>query len=145
MQQPFEGLFVDSCETRLLQFLLPMYGIEFDMSELIDEVQLTRQSIAKAIKKFSERGMVTIRKKGRTYLYSINTESPLVRCLEDFDNTLIESMVGKENFRKIEKHEKHARASGHKEPKQKFCSVEIIQCNLTLQGLRPAAEAPRLR
>jgi hypothetical protein len=38
MKQPFGGLFGDTCETRLLQFLLPMYGIEFDMAELIDEV-----------------------------------------------------------------------------------------------------------
>jgi hypothetical protein len=38
MKQPFEGLFGDTCETRLLQFLLPMYGIEFDMAELTEEI-----------------------------------------------------------------------------------------------------------
>ncbi|MGB9176491.1 MAG: hypothetical protein WCB46_07125 [Methanoregula sp.] len=120
MKQPFEGLFGDTCETRLLQFLLPMYGIEFDMAGLVDEIQLTRQSIAKTMKKLSEQGMVTIRKEGRTWLYSINVESPLVKCLEDFDNALIKSMVGEENFRKIERaHEKHARVSGHRELKQK--------------------------
>jgi hypothetical protein len=93
MKQPFEGLFGDTCETRLLQFLLPMFGIEFGMIELTDEIKLTRQSISKAMKKFSERGMVKIRKEGRTWLYSINEESPLVKRLEDFDNSLIESMV----------------------------------------------------
>ena len=36
--------------------------------------------------------MVKVQKKGRTWLYSINEESPLVKRLEDFDNTLIESM-----------------------------------------------------
>ena len=100
MKLPFEGLFGDTCETRLLQFLLPMYGIEFDMAELTGEVGLTRQSVAKAIKKFSDRGMVKIRKEGRTPLYSINEESPLVRRLEDFDNSLIESMIGEGEFRK---------------------------------------------
>jgi len=94
MKQPFEGLFGDTCETRLLQFLLPMYGIEFDMADLTEEIKLTRQSISKAMKKFSDRGMVKIRKEGRTWLYSINEESPLVKRLEDFDNSLIESMVG---------------------------------------------------
>ncbi|MEN6610216.1 MAG: hypothetical protein ABFC24_05185, partial [Methanoregulaceae archaeon] len=34
---------------------------------------------------------------------SINEESPLVKRLEDFDNSLIESMVGPEEFRKIRK------------------------------------------
>ena len=115
MKQPFEGLFGDTCETRLLQFLLPMYGIEFDMAELTEEIKLTRQSIAKAMKKFSDRGMVKIRKEGRTWLYSINEESPLVKRLEDFDNSLIESMVGPEEFKKIQNaHEKHFRASSSK-------------------------------
>lgn len=103
MKQPFEGIFGDTCETRLLQFLLPMYGIEFNMAELTEEIGLTRQSISKAMKKFSEHGMVKIRKEGRTWLYSINEESPLVKRLEDFDNSLIESMIGEEKFREIEK------------------------------------------
>jgi DNA-binding MarR family transcriptional regulator len=112
MKQPFEGLFGDTCETRLLQFLLPMYGIEFDMADLTEEIKLTRQSIAKAMKKFSDRGMVKIRKDGRTWLYIINEESPLVKRLEDFDNSLIESMVGEDEFRKIQKaHGKRERAS----------------------------------
>jgi len=116
MKQPFEGLFGDTCETRLLQFLLPMYGIEFDMAELVEEIGLTRQSIAKAMKKFSDRGMVKIRKDGRTWLYSINEESPLVKRLEDFDNSLIESMIGPAEFNKIENtHENQVHASSQKE------------------------------
>jgi len=99
MNQPFEGLFGDTCETRLLQFLLPMYGIEFDMTDLTKEVKHPRHSISKAIKKFSDRGMVKIRKEGRTRLYSINEESPLVKRFEDFDNSLIESMVRTAEFR----------------------------------------------
>jgi hypothetical protein len=39
MKQPFEGLFGDTCETRLLQFLLPMYGIEFDMALLVSHLK----------------------------------------------------------------------------------------------------------
>jgi DNA-binding transcriptional ArsR family regulator len=103
MKQPFGGLFGDTCETRLLRFLLPMYGIEFGMAELTEETGLTRQSIAKAMKKFSDRGMVKIRKEGRTPLYAINEESPLVKRLEDFDNSLIESMIGPAEFDKIQK------------------------------------------
>jgi DNA-binding transcriptional ArsR family regulator len=109
MKQPFEGIFGDTCETRLLQFLLPMYGIEFDMAELTDEIKLTRQSVSKAMKKFSEHGMVKIRKEGRTWMYSINEESPLVTRLEDFDNSLIESVVGQDAFRKMQtSHDKPA-------------------------------------
>jgi len=126
MKQPFEGLFGDTCETRLLQFLLPMYGIEFEMTELTEEIQLTRQSIAKAMKKFSDRGMVKIRKEGRTWLYSINEESPLVKRLEDFDNSLIESMIGPDEFRTIRKAHDNGvpaispKASGHGTGKNPF-------------------------
>ena len=100
MKPPFEGLLGDTCETRLLQFLLPMYGIEFEMAELVEEIGLTRQSIAKAMNKLADRGMVKIRKEGRTPLYSIDEDSPLVKRLEDFDNTLIESMIGPAEFAK---------------------------------------------
>jgi len=101
MKPPFGGLLGDTCETRLLEFLLPMYGIEFDMAELVDEIGMTRQSIAKAMNKFAARDMVKIRKEGRTPFYSINEESPLVKRLEDFDNSLIESLIGAEKFAKI--------------------------------------------
>lgn len=112
MKPPFEGLLGDTCETRLLQFLLPMYGIEFEMAELVEEIGMTRQSIAKATKKFAARGMVKICKDGRTPLYSINEDSPLVKRLEDFDNSLIESMIGPEEFTKIR--------SGPKTPAKKI-------------------------
>ena len=101
MKVPFEGLLGDTCETRLLGFLLPMYGIGFDMTELVDEIGMTRQSIAKALKKFTKQGMVKTEKEGRTPIYSINEESPLVQRLEDFDNSLIESMISAEEFTKI--------------------------------------------
>ena len=127
MKQPFEGLLGDTCETRLLQFLLPMYGIEFEMAELVEEIGLTRQSIAKAMKKFADRGMVKIRKEGRTPRYSINEDSTLVKRLEDFDNSLIELIVGPAEFRKIEKaHEKRIRASSSRAPgkaQKKSCSA----------------------
>jgi DNA-binding MarR family transcriptional regulator len=92
-----------------------MYGIEFDMADLTEEIKLTRQSVSKAMKKFSNRGMVKIRKEGRTWFYSINEDSPLVKRLEDFDNSLIESMLGREKFREIQKsHEKRVQISSQK-------------------------------
>lgn len=115
MKQPFEGLFGDTCESRILQFLLPMYEIEFDMAELTEEIKLTRQSISKVMKKFSSLGIVRTRKEGRNLIYSINEESPLVKSIEDLDNTLIESMLGLKEFKKIyEFHEKRVSASSQK-------------------------------
>jgi len=44
--------------------------------------------------------MVKIRKDGQPWLYSINEKSPLVKRRDAFDNSLIESMVGEEEFEK---------------------------------------------
>jgi len=126
MRKPFEGLLGDSCETRLLQFLLPMYGIEFVMADLEEEVQFTRQSISKALKKFSDRGMINIRKDGRTWYYSINENSPLVRRIEDFHNSLVESIVGEEKFREFEEtYEKSIRPSVSRAPKQAMKKIVL--------------------
>jgi DNA-binding MarR family transcriptional regulator len=46
-----------------------MYGIEFVMADLEEEVKFTRQSISKALKKFSSHGMVNIRRDGRTWYH----------------------------------------------------------------------------
>jgi hypothetical protein len=53
---------------------------------------------------------VKIRKDGRTWFYSINEQSSLIQRLEDFDNSLIESVIGEEEFKEIVKsHEKRMR------------------------------------
>jgi len=128
MKQPFEGLFGDTCESRILQFLLPMYEIEFDMAELTDEIKLTRQSISKVMKKFSSLGIVRTRKEGRNLIYSINEESPLVKSIEDLDNELIKSMLGPEEFKKIyEFHEKRMSASSQKVIRQGIEPVTLRQ------------------
>jgi len=101
-----------------------MYGIEFVMADLEEEVQFTRQSISKALKKFSDRGMIHIRKDGRTWYYSINENSPLVRRIEDFHNSLVESIVGEEKFREFEEtYQKSIRTSVSRAPKQTMKKV----------------------
>ncbi|WP_292545214.1 winged helix-turn-helix domain-containing protein [Methanoregula sp.] len=101
-----------------------MYGIEFVMTDLEEEVKFTRQSISRALKKFSERGMITIRKEGRTWYYSINENSSLVQRIEDFHNSLVESIVGEEKIREFEdKYEKSVRASVSSTPKQSIKKV----------------------
>lgn len=75
-----------------------MYGIKFDVAELTEEVGLTRQSISKVMKKFLDWGIITARKEGSSYCYSINEASPIVKRIEDLDNAIIELMLGYEEF-----------------------------------------------
>ena len=42
MTKPFDGLLGNNCELRMLQYLLPLEGIEFNTAELAEEVRVSR-------------------------------------------------------------------------------------------------------
>ena len=54
MSAPFEGIFGDSRELRLIQFLLPTKGLEFNISELARETGISRQTMIKLVRKFEK-------------------------------------------------------------------------------------------
>ena len=101
MVSPFEGLLGNNCELRTLEFLLPMHGIEFNISELADEMKVTRQTLSKILKKFDQWGLVRSRTSGQAIFYSINEDSPLVKSIVQFNNVLIETMLGTEALYEI--------------------------------------------
>lgn len=93
MLKPFEGLFGNNCELRTLEYLLPLEGLEFNVTELAEEVGISRPSATKTIKIFLEWGLIKSRKQGENY-YSINYESPIVKNILQLNNLLIEKMLG---------------------------------------------------
>lgn len=94
MVKPFEGLFGNNCELRLIEFLLPLEGMEFNITELAEEIKISRPTAIKIVKKFVEWGLLKIgRKKGGTNYYQINHDSPFVRLFEQFNNLIIENML----------------------------------------------------
>ncbi len=101
MARPFEGLFGNTCELRTLEFLLPMHGIEFNISELAEEMKVTRQTLSKVLKMYDEWGLVKSRISGQAIYYSINEESPLVKSIVQLNNVLIETMLGTEALYEI--------------------------------------------
>ncbi|HPY60636.1 MAG: winged helix-turn-helix domain-containing protein [Patescibacteria group bacterium] len=101
MSRPFEGLLGNTCELRTIEFLLPMHGIEFNISELAEEMKVTRQTLSKVLKKYDEWGLVNSRVSGQAIYYSINEESPLVKSIVQFNNVLIETMLGTEELYEI--------------------------------------------
>ncbi|MDO8871194.1 MAG: winged helix-turn-helix domain-containing protein [Methanoregula sp.] len=101
MVSPFEGLLGNNCELRTIEFLLPMHGIEFNISELADEMKVTRQTLSKILKKYEEWGVVKKRTSGQAIFYTINEDSPLVKSIVQFNNVLIETMLGTETLYEI--------------------------------------------
>lgn len=99
--KPFEGLFGNTCELRIIEYLLPLDGIEFNLTELAEEVGVSRPSATKAVKKFAEWGLINVRSERNLTYYSINPDSPIAKNIIQLNNLLIEKMLGEETLYQI--------------------------------------------
>jgi len=105
MRKPFEGVFGNTAELRMLEFLLPLEGIEFNITELAEEVGISRPTAQKIVKKFLEYGILKIsREQGGIKYYELNPESPFVVLVNEINNVLIAKMVGPEVMREVEQY-----------------------------------------
>jgi hypothetical protein len=102
MVKPFEGLLGNNCELRMLEYLLPLHGIEFNIAELAEEVGVSRITATRIVKKFVEwRVLKSPRTIDNTVYYCINRESSIVKSIEQFNNVLIENILGDETLYEI--------------------------------------------
>ena len=95
MTRPFEGVFGNTCEMRLLEFLLPLEGIGFNITELSEEAGVSRVTVGRVVKKFVEWGILNA-SNARIPQYSINPASPIVQSIDSMNNALIGRMLGEE-------------------------------------------------
>ena len=102
MAKPFEGILGNSCELRTIEFLLPLKEMEFNITELGDEIGVTWPTINKTIKKFVEYGVMKVAcERNGTKYYQIDESSPFVLLFENLNNLLIEHMLGEEMLYQI--------------------------------------------
>jgi DNA-binding Lrp family transcriptional regulator len=102
MSRPFEDLLGNNCELRMLEYLLPLEGIEFNITELAEEVGVSRVTATRIVKKFVEWGVLnSTRTAGNSAYYGINHESPIVKSIEQLNNVLIENILGNETLYEI--------------------------------------------
>jgi len=102
MSKPFESLLGNNCELRIIEFLLPFEGVEFNITELAREAGVSRPTADRVIKKFVEWGFMKISTThGGTTYYELNPESPFLRLFEDFNNLIIERMLDDEELYRI--------------------------------------------
>ena len=121
MTRPFEGVFGNTCELRLLEFLLPLYDMKFNVTELSEEAGVSRVTAGRVVKKFVEWGIL-IATNDRIPKYSINPASPIVRSLEIMNNALIGRMLGDEKVQEIRDYlREHAPAA---DPRDRETSTE---------------------
>lgn len=102
MAKPFEGLFGDGSELRVIQFMLPSKGLEFNVSELARGTGVTRQTLAHVVKKLLNWNVLMIASKhGNANYYALNEDSGFVEAFEGLNNCIIEQILGAEELAKI--------------------------------------------
>jgi len=102
MAAPFEGLFGNTSELKVIQFLLPLKGLEFNISELARGTGVSRQTMVSVTKKLAKWNVLKLTSKhGNANYYAINEESGFIEAFEGLNNCIIEQMLGDEELGRI--------------------------------------------
>lgn len=100
MSRPFEGLLGNNCELRIIEFLLPLKGMSFNITELSEEANISRPSASKVAKKFVEHGLLK-KSSHRSNYYEINPDSPYILIFEELNNLIIAHLLEEETLFQI--------------------------------------------
>lgn len=142
---PFEGLLGDSCELKIIEFLLPLKGMEFNLSELAKEASISRPTADRIVKKFLKWGLMKVaHTHGKTRYYALNEKSNFIEIFENLNNRLVEQMLGEEILAQIGDYMvKHAPVNS---PKPMPNSEEVAGWNIkATSDLKGSTGWPRLR
>ena len=102
MPKPFEGLFGDTSELRVIQFMLPLKGLEFNITEIARGTGVTRQTLTHIVKKLEKWTLLkTTGKHVNANYYAINEDSAFVEAFESMDNCIVEQLLGEEELASI--------------------------------------------
>lgn len=102
MSAPFEKIFGDTSELRVIQFLLPMNGLEFNISDMARGADVSRQALNNVVKKLLKWNVLKITSKhGNANYYALNENSGFIEAFENMNNRIIEQMQGEETLAEI--------------------------------------------
>lgn len=99
MSKPFEGLLGNNSELRMIEYLLPLKDVELSVNEMAKDIGISKIIVDRNVKKFVKWGVMNLTRTTEVIsYYSINSESPIVKCIEQFNNALIENILGDEKL-----------------------------------------------
>jgi len=99
---PFEKIFGDTSELRVIQFLLPMNGLEFNISDMARGADVSRQALNNVVKKLLKWNVLKITSKhGNANYYALNENSGFIEAFKNLNNRIIEQMLGEETLDEI--------------------------------------------
>jgi hypothetical protein len=102
MTAPFEGVFGDTSELRVIQFLLPLKDLEFNISELARGTGISRQTMVSVMRKLAKWNVLKLTNRhGNANYYAINEDSGFVEAFESLNNCIVEQILGEEELGSI--------------------------------------------
>ena len=91
--EPFEKIFGNTVELRLLEFLMSVPRDDFTISELERVTGVSRTSVDKVVKKFIEWGISKeVSRRGNMTMYALNEDSPIVKAAYALNGAIMERM-----------------------------------------------------
>jgi hypothetical protein len=105
LARPFEGVFGDTSELKVIQFLLPLSDLEFNISEIARSIGVSRQTLEPVIKKLTKWNVLkVVSKHGNARYYAMNKNSGFIEAFENLNNCIIEQMLGEGTLSQIEQY-----------------------------------------
>lgn len=102
MARPFEGVLGDTTELKVIQFLLPLSDLEFNISEISRSIGVSRQTLVPVIKKLTKWNVLKIVSiHGNAKYYAMNKDSGFINAFENLNNCVIEQMLGEDTSSQI--------------------------------------------
>ncbi len=92
-ERPFEGLFGDTPETRLLEHFLSMPRATFSVKELLEHVDISRPTLMDKLVRFVELEVIDEVRTLRPMVFQLNGDSDLVRAVNILNYALIDQIV----------------------------------------------------
>jgi hypothetical protein len=90
---PFEGLFGDTPETRLLEHFLSMPRATFTVKELLEQVNISRPTLMDKLARFVELDVLDEVRTVRPMVFQLNSDSDLVSAVNILNFALIDQIV----------------------------------------------------
>ena len=92
-REPFESLLGSTVELGLIEHLLSLPKLEFNVTELARQAKISRQSVYSVLRKF-QRWKITreVGRRGNMTFYVIDLDSPVVQSLYAFNEALLGEM-----------------------------------------------------
>ena len=82
---------------KIVDFLIENKGLDFSKKEIVEGAEISRASLFNCWEQLESQTIVNVKRKfGKTKLYSLNSENPIVRKLLELESVLIAKALEKE-------------------------------------------------